>query len=105
MLSSFLFVCYLQNRRFFQVYWSVDFVVLSVCLSACQSPTGHNSKPIVMKLYQVVEVVSTEKLIDFEVKGHVEIKCLKLSFFTRLTLKFEQDLHIIAPLDWETNYF
>ena len=38
---------------------------LFVCLFVCQSPTGHNSKPIVMKLYQVVEVVSTEKAIVY----------------------------------------
>ena len=30
-----------------------------------------------MKLYQVVEIVSTEKLIDFEVKGHLQVKFLK----------------------------
>ena len=54
-----------------------------VCV--CQSPTGHNSKPIIMKLYQVVEVVSNEKPIDFEVKGHLEIKFLKSSFFIQLT--------------------
>ena len=52
-----------------------------VCLSVCQSLTGHNSKPIIMKLYQVVEVVTTEKPIDFEVKGHFEVKFLKSSFF------------------------
>ena len=40
---------------------------LFVCLSVCQSPPGHNAKPIVMKLYQDGEVVSTEKPIDFEV--------------------------------------
>ena len=50
-----------------------------VCLFVCLSPTGHNSKPIVMKLHQVVEIVSTEKPID------VEVKFLKLSFFIRLT--------------------
>ena len=54
--------------------WFLPSIVLcttfhSVCLFVCLSPTGHNSKPIVMKLYQVVEVVSTEKPIDFEVKG------------------------------------
>ena len=33
------------------------------------SATGHNSKPITMKLSQVAEVVSTEMPIDFEVEG------------------------------------
>ena len=42
---------------------------VSACLSVSLSPTCHNSKPIVRKLYQVVEVVSTEKPFDFEVKG------------------------------------
>ena len=56
-----------------------------LCLSVCLSPTGHNLKPIVMKLYQVVEVVSTEKPIDFEVKGHLEVDFLKSSFFIQLT--------------------
>jgi len=41
----------------------------SVNLSVCQSPAGHNSKQVVMKLYQVAEVVSTEKPVDFEVQG------------------------------------
>ena len=40
-------------------------------MSVCLSPAGHNFKPSVMKLYQVVEVVSTEKPIDFEVKGQI----------------------------------
>ena len=55
----------LQNPRFFKYIWSVYFVILSF---VCQSPTGHNSKPIVMKLYEVVEVISTENSVDFEVK-------------------------------------
>ena len=55
--------------KYFQVYWSVDFVNLFVC----QLPTGHNSNPIVMKLDQIVEVVLTEKPVDFEVKGHLEV--------------------------------
>ena len=45
------------------------FGCLSVCLFVCQSPTGHNFKPIFTKLYQVREVVSTEKPLDFELKG------------------------------------
>ena len=57
------------------------FVCLSVCLLLAKNEdfssvlvsrfcysvylsTGHNSKPIVMKLYQVEEVVSTEKPIE-----------------------------------------
>ena len=65
---------YLQNQRFFKY---IGQSILLFCLSVCLSPTGHNSKPIVMKLYQVVEVVSTEKPIYFEVKGHLEVKFLK----------------------------
>ena len=75
-------------------------VCLAVCLFGCQSPTGHNSKPTVMKLYQVVEVVSTEKPIDFAVKGRIS----KIVIFHPIDFKFEQDLHI-ASLNWETNYF
>ena len=60
-------------------------LVLSVCLSVFQLPTVKNSKPIVMKLYQVVEAVSSEKPIDFEVKGHLEVKFLKSSFLIWLT--------------------
>ena len=41
----------------------------SSCYFVCLSPAGHNSKPIFIKLYQVVEGVSTEKPIDFEFKG------------------------------------
>ena len=71
----------LAKSKFFKLYCSVDFFILSVCLSS----TGHNSKPIIMKLHQVVEVVSTENPIDFEVKGHLEVKFLKSSFFIQLT--------------------
>ena len=39
-----------------------------------------------MKLYQV----STEKPIDFEVKGHLEVKFLKSSFYLQLTWKFNR---------------
>ena len=51
----------------------------------CQLLPGHNFKPIFTKLYEVVEVVSTEKPIDFEVKGHLEVMFLKSSFFISLT--------------------
>ena len=66
------------------LYSVLPSVTLSDFSFVCQSPTSHNSKPIIMKLYQVVEVVSTEKPFDFEVKGHLEVKFLK-SFFIRLT--------------------
>ena len=73
-------------------------------LSVCLSPTGHNSKPIVMKRYQVVEVVSTEKPIDFEVKGQRSSSGqISKIIFHPIDLKFEQDLHL-ASLSWETNY-
>ena len=65
-------------------------VFLLFCRSVFISPTGHNSKPIIMKLYQIVEVVSTEKSIDFEVKGHLEVKFLKSSFFIQLTWKLNK---------------
>ena len=91
----------LAKSKIFQVYWSVDFVNLSI--NVCQSPTGQNSNPIVMKLCHVEEVVSTEKPIDFEVKGHPEVRFLK-SFFHPFDLKVERDLHI-ASLNRETNYF
>ena len=49
-------------------------VCLYVCLSiACRSQFKTN----LHKLYKVVQVVSTEKPIDFEVKGHLDVKFLK----------------------------
>ena len=58
----------LAKLKIFQVYWSVDFVILSVCLSVCLSPTGHNFKPIFTKLQHMVEFVIRKKPIVFEVK-------------------------------------
>ena len=79
MFSPLLVCLLLAKSKIFQVYWSVDF--------ACLSPTDHNSKPMVMKLWQVVEVISTEKPIDLrsKVKGHLEVEFLKSSFFIQLT--------------------
>ena len=59
-----------------------------------------------MKLHQVVEVVLTEKHIDFEVKGQRSSwgQISEIVIFHPIELKFEQDLHI-ASLNWETNYF
>ena len=63
-----------------------DFVILCfVCLFVNRNTGGHNSKLIVMKLHQVVEVASTEKPIDFELKGHLELKFIKSSFIIQLT--------------------
>ena len=42
--------------------------ILLVCLSVCQSPTGHNLKTIFTELHQAVEVFSTEKPIDLRSK-------------------------------------
>ena len=42
----------------FQVQYIGESIFL-FCLFLCLSATGHNAKPIIMKLYQVVEVVST----------------------------------------------
>ena len=47
-----------------------------------------------------MEIVSTEKPIDFEVKGQIS----KIIIFHPIDLKFEEDLHC-ALLNWETNYF
>ena len=75
-----MFVCLLLTKsKIFQVYWSLDFVILFVCLS----PTGHYYKPVVMKLHQVVEVVSIEKPLILRSK----VKFLKSSFFIWLTWK------------------
>ena len=62
----------------------------SVCLSVRLSPTGHNSKLIDMKLYQIVEVVSTEKPIDFEVKGQRSSsgQISEIDIFHPIDLKF-----------------
>ena len=63
---------YFLGQICFMDFASVVPCTTSSCysLSVCQSPTGHNnSKLIIMKLYQGVEVVSTEKPIDFEVKS------------------------------------
>ena len=93
-------VCYLQNRRFFKCNGSS---ILLFCLSLCLSPTGHNSKPIIMKLHQVVEVVSTEKPIDWGQRSSWG-RSSKIVIFHPIDLKFEQDLHI-ASLNWESSYF
>ena len=93
--------CYLQNRRFFKY---IGQSILWFCLSVCQSPTGHNLKPIFTKLHQVIEVASTEKPIDFEVKvqrsswGPIS----KIIIFHPIDLKFEQ--HFCTVCHW-TNYF
>ena len=50
-----------------------------------------------MQLYQVEEVVSMEKPIDFEVNGS------EIVIFHPIDLKVEEDLHIVS-LNWETNY-
>ena len=42
--------------------------ILLFCLSVCQSPTGHNFKPIFTKLHHMVEFVIRKKPIVFEVK-------------------------------------
>ena len=53
-----------------------------------------------MELYQVEEVVSTGKPLDFEVKGQIS----KIVIFHPIDLKFEQDL-FRPSLNWGTNYF
>ena len=76
-----------------------------VCLSVYQSPTGHNFKPIVLKLYEVVEVVSTEKPIGFAVKGHLEVKFLKSSFFIRLIWKLNRTCRVHHWIGKPTIFF
>ena len=100
-LSVCLSVCYLQNWRFFSRYWLVDFIILSVCLS----PTGHNFKPIFMKLQHMVELVITKKPLIFEVKrSAAEVVFLKSSIFIRLTWYLKK---IYISGDWikPANYF
>ena len=70
LLRSNLFYGLCKYRALHDVFFLFCLSLLSV---------AHNSKLIVMKLYQDVEVVSTEKPIDFEVEF------LKSSFFIRLT--------------------
>ena len=69
-------------------------LVRRFCYSVCLSPTGHNSKLIVMKLSQVVEVVSTEVYWFWGQKstwGQIS----KIVIFHPIDLKFEQDLYIL----------
>ena len=56
-----------------------------------------------MKLYSDVEGLTTEKTIDFEVKGHLEVEFQKIIFHP-IDLKSEQDLHR-ESLNSETNCF
>ena len=103
-------ICYLQNRKFLKyVGQSILVFCLSGCLSVCcvcQSPTCHNFKSIFTKLQQDVEVVSTEKPIDLEVKGERSSwgQISKIIIFHPIDLKIKQHLHRTL-LSWETNYF
>ena len=81
--------------------------LLFCCLFVCNSPTGHNIKPIFTKLHQAVEVVSAEKPIDFEVKGPrltTRVVFLKSSIFIRLTWNLKK---IYSSGHWFqlSNYF
>ena len=69
-----MFVTY-KNQRFFQIYWSVDFLILFVCPSVCFSPTCHNFKLIFMKLHHMVEFVISKKPIVSEVKKKRVLAC------------------------------
>ena len=100
-----LFVCLLLAKsNIFQVYWLVDFVNLSVCLSVFLLPTGHNFKPIFTKLHYMVEFVTSNKPIVFEVnidqkvntvpRSTTKVVFLKILNFHPIDLKFEEDLHI-----------
>ena len=62
-----LFVYYLQNRRFFK-YICQSILLFCLFFFVCQSPTGHNFKPIFTKLHHMVEYVIRKKTIVFEVK-------------------------------------
>ena len=84
---------------------SIVLCTMSSYLFGCMSlPAGHSSKLIIMKLYKVVEVVSTEKPIDFEVKGHQFCQISKILNFHPIDLKFEEDLHI-RSVNSTNNYF
>ena len=106
-----LFVCNLQNQRFFNYISSTILLFcLSVCLSLCPSVTGHNFKPIFTKLHHMVEFVICKKHIVFEVKRSTQAKgqqlcqISKILNFHPIDLKFEQDLQI-RSLNSTTNYF
>ena len=51
-----------------QVSCSARRLILSVRLSVCLLPAGHNFRPIFTKLHHTVEFVIRKKLILFEVK-------------------------------------
>jgi len=51
----------------------------------------------------IVQVVSIEKAIDVDIKGHFEVKFLKSSIFIELTWDLKE-LHIWS-LNSTTNYF
>ena len=97
----------LAKSKLFQVYWSVDFVVLSVCLFVCLSPTGHNFKQIFTKLHHMLEFVKRKKPIVFEVKRSTKAKFLKLIIFISLTWNLKRSCksgHLIQPpITFEVN--
>ena len=105
----------LAKSKIFQVYWSIDFVILSVCLFVCLSfsPTGHNFKQIFTKLHHMVEFVIRKNLIVFEVKrakGQHRPKVNNFGEFSKILdfhpidLKFEENLYF-RSLNSTTNYF
>ena len=96
----FLLVCsFLAKSKIFLFSWSVNFVVLSVCLL----PTGHNFKPIFTKLHHLVEFVIRKKPVVFEVKRSTWPNS-KIVNFHPIHLMFEEDLHY-RSLNSTTNYF
>jgi len=82
-------------------YWLVLFVILSVCLFECHSPTDHNFKPIFTKLHRMVEFVRSKKPIVYlgekgqkSSKGQQICRISKILNFNPINLKFEEHLHI-----------
>ena len=84
----------MRKSKIFQVYWSVDFVILSVCLSIT-----YRSQ---FKTDLQETLPNCRGSLNWEIYWfwcHIS----KIVIFHPIDLKFEQDLHV-ASLDWETNY-
>ena len=92
----------------------VDRCRLFVCSLTFESPTGHDFKPIFMKLQQMPElVVRQTPIYFFEVKrskGHHRPKVnnffqiSKILNFHLINFKFEDDLHIRSLNSTTYNY-
>ena len=88
-------------------------LVRRFCYSVCLSHTGHNFKPIFMKLHHMVEFVSPflqESLLFLRSKGQHRLKVNNLSGISKILnfhptdVKFEEDIYF-RSLTSTTNYF